>query len=224
MHRFSLAFQEREEFYVVFNPSSGRVGESVGFVGATILQPDFMPNDILEPYFGIFHALTATLPSEIRINRNVLSSFEIFRDVQFEELSASVLTQIEDFLVSENVEGVLEDWPLMGLFPNEEALSLTYDGIIESDSGVAQLNLFVLGGREVTHRITMFVNHQPVRVNAADFIELEMQSNRIAVIPLELQLENLEAYNSVYAIMMTNGADYHEQEIYKTRTLLLVEK
>jgi len=72
MHKFSLGYNEREEFDVVFTPVAGKKGDRIGVISATILKPDFIPEDENRPVYGVYHSLAANKPSEIYLNLNLL--------------------------------------------------------------------------------------------------------------------------------------------------------
>jgi len=225
MHNFALAFQERAEFYVVFTPISGEIDERVGLIAGAILMPEFMPDSIDNPIFGIFHSLTATIPAEILISSETAGNFIEYSDAYLELVPLELLTNEEvGSYVDEAFESQLTHLPNIGLLPSEGELQLDYEGVIFADDGQVTIRLFVYGGQEVTNRITLFINHQPVQVNGVDFIEVEMEVGQMAVIDLILDVDELSHFSSLYAIMMTTGEDYHVQDIFKTRTLLLVSE
>jgi hypothetical protein len=224
MHEFSLEFRERHEFYVAFTPISGKVGDQVGFIGGALLRPNFMPESIEDPTFGIFHSLAATIPAEIDINFPINSRHSGYFDTQLKEIPKNVLEHEATFLTeNEELETFLKQWPRMGLTPYGEEIQLDYEGLISIHDGYARLQLFLYGGQDVINRVTLFVNHLPVQVNGADFIEVQMKEGKIAILELELELEGVTSLNTLYAIAMPTGNDYHLQDIIKTRTLLLVD-
>ena len=220
MHHFALAYEELKKFYVVFEPRSGTFNQYVGFIGATIFESD-MTN--LE--YGFFHQLSATLPSEIRIRSFMLSNFDVFHAVELEEMSQDILEELKNFFDSEyNIEELLRTNPIFNLFPVGGKVSLEYIDSVLTFNETIRLNLFLTGGEEVTSRITFFINQEPVQVNESDFIEINMEIGKMTIIPVEIVAENIDDYDILYAIMMTTGADYHIQEIFKTPALILIRE
>ena len=94
MHEFGLAFEEMHEFYVVFTPVTGRLGQQVGLIGATILRPSFMPESIERPYFQIFHNLSATLPAELSINSSILNNFSVYSSINLTDIPIEVFDEL----------------------------------------------------------------------------------------------------------------------------------
>lgn len=225
MHHFALDFSQWQDFYVILQPSHGEAGTRVGMIAGALLRPDFMPENLENPSFDIFHALTATIPAEILIERNTVNSARGYTHTELESIPEEVIVLEEASLQEgESFEEILVQFPRIGLFPKESELDVHFSGIIPASGGQVDLRMFVYGGHAVTSRITLFVNHQPVQVNGADFVEIEMEVGQIAVVDLTLYVDELFHFNSLYAIMMTTGEDYLIQDIAKTRTLLLVNE
>lgn len=222
MHEFGLNFEEKIEFYVVFTPVSGTIGQEVGVIGATILRPNFMPESIDRPYFQIFHSLSATLPAELSINSNIGNHFSVYRDINFIDIPYEVLIELMDITgipETDEIVEILEEHLFFYLIGNREHQSIVY-----AENGNINFQLRILGGQEVSNRVTIFINHKPVLINGSDFIELTMEQGKMANIQIEIDIDTLEDFNSIYAIVMTTGDDYHIQDIFKTRTLLLINE
>jgi len=226
MHYFALEYREREEFYVVFSPISGEIGTNVGLIAGTLLRPNFMPTNIDESIFAPFHHLMTTFPAEVIINSDVQNSFTADTDVLFKPIMQNVMEAEKQQAEFEGMD--FDEWMAsrarIGIFPHDLEFQLNYEEIIIADDGEVNLFLFVYGGKEITSRITFFVNHEPVQVNGADFIEIEMEHDKLALIDVNLSLDELNDLNSLYALMMATGDNYYDEDIYKTWTLLLVNE
>jgi len=227
MHNFSLNFGERFEFYVVFIPVSGVQGEQTSFIAGGLLQPNFLPTSVEQPFFGFYHHLFAPLPNEIQINSEIYNTHAIYIHTNFFEIPQSLIDAEQLFLSSdEDVISLREFIPRIDFIPYGENLQINYEDVIIARNGNARFQLLVYGGQEVRNRITFFVNHQPVQVNNADFIEIQMINGQVALINVELELDNLaDDLNALYAIMMAAGTDYLIQDnMFKTPTILLVNE
>ena len=77
MHKFSLANNEKEEFDIVFSPVTVKNGERVSVIPATILKPDFIPENEDKPNYGIYHSLAANTPNEIYFKSGSVNSREL---------------------------------------------------------------------------------------------------------------------------------------------------
>ena len=224
IHNFALSYHEKIEFYVVFTPISGEVGETVTMVAGSVFRPEFMPDDINDPIFGIFHALSVGMPAEIEINSETVGSFTRDTSTQLQTIPQEILYE-EQVRLPEGMglDFALAQFPRIGMFPHNSNIQLNYEGVIFAESGQAKVSLFVYGGQEVTSRITFFVNHQPVQVNDVDFIEVQMEHGQMALVNIELSLDEPDHLNALYAVMMTIDDD-SLQRIFKTSTLLLVNE
>ena len=222
MHDFALEFRERIEFYVVFTPISGNIGERIGLIASTILNPSFMPDDINFPIFGPFHNLSENLPAELVINSQPIIPYWSSVIATLQPIPKEILE--EEKSRSDVLDLRFKEFVRMGIFPCGYDFEFRYEGAIFAKDGVANFSLFAYGGLEVASRITFFVNHQPIQVNDIDFIELQMEHGQMTFVDIELTLDNLANFNSLYAVMMTTGEDFHLQHIFKTPTLLLVNE
>lgn len=126
----------------------------------------------------------------------------------------------------EDIWDLIDHSPRLEILPEDEELQINYENLIITQNGHMNVQLLLYGGEEVTNRITFFVNHSPVQVNGLDFIEIQMEHRQMALVEVEVELEldELDHFNSFYAIMMTTGDDYHVQDMFKTPTLLLINE
>ncbi|MCL1948901.1 MAG: hypothetical protein FWF59_04135 [Turicibacter sp.] len=225
MHIFQLEFMERKEFYVVFTPEVENKEGSVGFIAGGILSPTFLPKSTDNPSFGGMHHLTATIPAEIKMLTSTSSSLVAYRQDNLVEINEDILSQLEERLISEvAILEVLNYFPFLAILPIEDDLQINRQVVLESSNNSVDVRLIVLGGQEVLNRITFFVNHQPVTINGvADYVEIFLNSGRMGIIDINLDVEILNELNSLYAIMMTAGEDYLIQDIFKSSSVLLIQ-
>ena len=225
LHVFDLKYREYLEFYVVFKPVSGKLGTDVSFMTGALLQPSFLPNDVSNPIFEPFHNLFAPVADVITIYHEILDSNVGYSDVVLVDISDNLLEQEMAFLASNiNVFEHLLEFPRIEIIPYDQPLQINYEDLMLAENGHVRLQLLVYGGREVTNRITFFVNHEPVKANGVDFFEIQMKEGKMAVVDVVLQLEELNHFNSLYAIMMTTGDEFHVQGMFKSPSLLLVNE
>ena len=158
--------------------------------------------------------MSATIPSEIKINSetNVEASGRLISELQ--ETPSQILHM---------------EFPRIGFFPygvEIDLVHLDFEDLIRFEKNFVRIQLLVQGGLNVINRITVFINHQPVQVNGADFIEFSLEDDNMLILDLEIEvdLESINQFNSLYAIMMTTENDYRYQDIIKSRSLLLVRE
>ena len=223
LQRFALEYREKIEFYVVFMPISGEQGKTSGIMATHILRPDFMPESKDKPSFEGFHSPEGSFPMQLNIYNEIENMRDGYLASNMQPISQEILDFHREWLYEgETIEEFLAEFPRLALFPYRQELQMDYQDEIVVNDGIFKVSLFVYGGQEVRSRITFFVNHEPVFVNGYNFIEIEMKSGQMLLIDVELTVEDLEQYNSLYAIMMTTGEDYLMQGMYGTQTLLLI--
>lgn len=218
IHKFSLKWLEREEFDLVFTPVSGEEGEKVGFITASILEPDYMPESIENPGFGVYRQLSAIVPQEIAINSKIETSLKSYLETQKEDIPENI-TNSEVEISSESYDSLDDSAYLELLSPDEEESTIIY-----AKEGKATVKVRLYGGLEVNNRITFFVNNQPVQVNEADFIETKTEKGKMSTADVEIDTSGFEKMNSLYAVVMTTDSDYFEQDIFQSSCMLLVNE
>jgi len=225
MHHFSLSYRERYEFYVVFKPVSGVIGEIITVVGAAMLQPYFMPESIDDPSFWSFHALGQTGSMHVKVENEVSNELQAMVSLDLEPLSEVVLTAERKWLGEEaNLELDFQNAPRIAILPDGAEFELHYYGVIMAEDSYARFTFFAYGGEEVMNRIVFFVNHEPVQVSGYDFIEIQMEAGNMLKVDVRLQLDDLETFNALYAMMTTPELTGPIQTLFKTQTLLLVNE
>jgi len=225
MHDFALAYRERLEFYVIFTPTVGELGETIAITSIAIVTPNAIPDDIEHPSFYSSHTHLPMVLAQLKISSRVENRQQGFTTTDFQPISEEIHQFHRRWLTeNEAVEDILAEFPRLLLFPTGEESYFDFGGIITANDNKVLASLIVYGGQEVTSRVTFFVNHQPVAVNGYDFIEIQMRDGQMLLIELELTVEDLSQFNSLYAMMMPIGEDYLVQGMYGTHPVLLVNE
>ena len=218
LHDFILEYDERLEFELVFTPVSGSVGQQVSFIVGSIFGPHSLPESINRPNFSPFHDLFARFPDEIMINSEIQNSSTNYLEVELVELSERMIESETD-----HFGFFTTGTPRLWLLPEGIDHQINLADVIVTQDGRVNAQLLVYGGQEVRSRLTVFVNHQPVQVNGADFIEIQMQDEQMLALDIELVLDELDYFNSLYVMMMATGEDYLLQDdMYKSPSILLI--
>ena len=223
MHEFSLSYRERDELYVVFRPTSGQIGETIMAVDNGMFRPSHLP-DINYPYFGNFHSLVSTLPREISINHEIQKTLVGHSTISLQPISQDIIdAEMEWFVEEADLEASLRGFRRLSIIPDGAEFQLYYEGIIEAADGQVNFTFLTYGGEESRRRITFFVNHEPVQVAGFDYIEIDMEHGQMLMLDISLTLENLDQYNTIYALMATSG-EASNHDVFKTPTLLLINE
>ena len=217
MQTYHLEYEQQENFRMVFQPVTGKAGETVSVMAVTILKPSFVAEGENNPRYGFYHGESATIPRHI--------SFAVDAPPQ----AAAVPTA--DYNITELPKDVVDTmaaWGSLEDLDTTAVLSLvTEDGnVIRSDGKTAKVTLRLYGGPEATFHITLFINHQPVRINNSDYLSVNTQKNKMAEATFQLDTAGLDKLNTIYAIAATAGADdaLEINNPIKTQSILLVNK
>lgn len=73
-------------------------------------------------------------------------------------------------------------------------------------------------------KITVFINNKPIKIDKKDYVEVKTEKGKMITVTADLDVSGYDRINSIYAIVMTSGKDYKVQDIYKTDSLLLINK
>ncbi|CDG36094.1 hypothetical protein CTHBC1_1453 [Acetivibrio thermocellus BC1] len=218
MHKFSLGYNEREEFDVVFTPVAGKKGDRIGVISATILKPDFIPEDENRPVYGVYHSLAANKPSEIYFKS------EFVNEKELRGYSKYVLEDIPEELKS-NVGSEANAFDDIDTMTRTEII---YDdkskNVIYAKNGKVKFKFRIYGGPEIEYNTTIFVNHKPVRIMNSDYLAAKIEKGKMCTFDLELDISDYERLNTIYAISNPSGKGYFA-DIYfpiKTNSILLV--
>lgn len=217
MQKFHLKIDEKQNFYIVFSPVSGKKGEKVGFITASILKPDFMAKG-KDTNYGVYYALSATIPQQITISEHIKNSYISEKSSKNVDIPEDVLGEIESSLAGETIEEYL------GNSFQCKIESEAQEKFVAVEEGIAKIHFYCLGGPEVLKRLTIFINNQPVKINGADFLEFRTETGKMTEADLEISTDGLELsdYNTMYGVVMTGGEDYTLADIEATAPIVLV--
>lgn len=218
MQKITLKPKERKEFKLIFTPVSGKKGEKVGVIAATIWNPDALPKE-KNPIWGNIQQIGVSIPLEIKMECNGTNQLKATK---------------KHVKVSNIPEEILNDWK--NTYVSDEYDSLDSSVNFEMESSVKDkqilygkdrkvpITLKLYGGASVNEKITIFINNSPVKIDKKDYIKVKTQKGKMIKVTTNLDLSGYDRINSIYAIVMTSGGDYKIQDIYKTDSLLLINK
>ena len=74
---------------------------------------------------------------------------------------------------------------------------------IQADGKTATITVQLYGGPETDFNITLFINHQPVQLNGADYLSVRTVKNQMVEATFKIDTSALGTLNTVYAIAVT---------------------
>lgn len=217
MQVFQLGYDEQESFDMVFQPVTGKTGETVSIMAVTILKPSFIPKNEGSPNYGFYHSDSATVSRHIQ--------FDVDAPAQ------TMAAQSTNYAVKELPKDIIDRLSAWG---NLDALDTTAElefcvdegNVIRADGKSATVTVRLYGGPEANFHITMFINHQPVKVNGADVISVKTEKDKMVECFCQIDTADYGELNTLYAIAVTAGADdaLEINNPIKTSSILLVNK
>lgn len=224
MHNFYLKNLEQQEFEIVLTPVTGSKDDRLGIVFATVFNPDFMPKDEKSGGFGIYHSLNATTSQEIYYQTDSPSDNKPLSSKQY-MTSAIPQHKLDDFngvMTSDNANALDERF-ITELYEQgkDEKIAVCY-----AEKGAARLTFNIFGGVAATYSTTFYVNHKPVKIMNADYLETKVEKGKFITVNIELPIDSQNELSTVYAITNPIGKDYLAVNDYprKTPSVLVINR
>ncbi len=201
---------------MVFQPVTGKEGETVPVMAVTILEPSFVAEGTHNPRYGFHHQESATIPRQI--------SFAV--DAPEQTLSVSS-TDYDVTDLSQNILDNLAAWGGTDALDTTASLSLNVEdgNYIQAKGKTATITLNLYGGPEAEFHITLFINHQPVELNGADYLSVRTVKNQMTEATFQIDTSELGSLNTVYAIAITpEDGELEINNPVKATSVLLVNE
>ena len=215
LHKFYLNNKERHEFDIVFTPVTATEDDRLGIVFMTILNPDFMPED---GNYGIYHAISANTAQEIY--------FKAMPDIEhrtaYSEYTTHPIPQDRIDKLSFFTSGS-ESNPIDTNFITEITVDDESVTKIKADSGKVKFTFSIYGGIEAAYRTMFFINHEPIKIMGANYLETKTEKGMMCSFELELDTAGMDPLSTLYSITNPIGKDYLSVGLFpiKTRSILL---
>lgn len=190
------AGETQEKVTLVFQPVTGKQGDRLSVMAATIWEPDYLPESENNPVFGNYHALSATTSRTI--------------DFQADSAGKGVLSEsYETTDIPQDRLDELAAWDSMELLNSSIFLSIDTgeDAVIRTEDGEAMVTIQLYGVPNADICVTLMVNNAPVKIGGGDGLLVHTEKNRMAQVTVPLDASLLSERNSVYAVAALVTAD-----------------
>lgn len=219
IHKFSISPGERKEINLSFFPVSGKEGEKIGVIPATIWNPDFIPVHEERPNFGNCLKLGCNIPLTIQMKTDgKMSNASAQTDAEIMDIPEEILAAY-DLVLGEDDYDIMDSSVGFTIAPTKEKVNL-----LEAKDGKADITINLYGGKQVTDKITVFVNNEPVKIDDGDYVEVKTKKGKMWEIKFSLDVSAYGKLNTIYAVAMASGEDYVVSDIYQSNRLLLVNR
>lgn len=212
---FQLKPKERQEFEVKFTPVTGKKGDKVGVIPALMQNgPSIVPSDKkIISFGGCYHLGTnITLPINMKkdgINKTKSSSV----GYNLVEIPKSILDQFEGVEANDTYD-ILDSSPCIRIETQDTNKLLIKDNKLD-------LTINIYGGKQVTGKITLFIDNKPITIDKGDFIEVKTKKGKMCQIKTTIDASFVKKDSVMYGVFMTSGEDYKAQEIVATAPVLV---
>ena len=198
MQVFNLKEAQSDHFNMVFQPITGKTGDTVSVMAMTILDPSFIAKGENNPQYGIHHADSATIARHITFAKDAPAD--------------GYASSSADYSVTELSEDITEQlsaWGAMDSLDTTANLSLvtSESNVILADGKTASITIRFYGGPEANFNISLFVNHKPIKLDGADCLSVRTEKNKMIEATFQIDTTGLGELNTIYAIAATSGAD-----------------
>lgn len=216
MQTFPLEQGEENLFDLVFQPVTGKAGESLSIQAVTILRPSYLPEGAENPNYGFYHSANITIPLQIAFEKDApeegrktaAESYEIV------DIPKSVTNSDEIF----GLENGRDTNSYLSVIPAEDENG----SVLYSKDGAVTFRIRLYGGPEADQNITVFVNHQPVQVDGADYLAVRTQKDKMVEATITLDVSAFGEKGTIYAIASSGGRDSGLTETVKSPSVLFI--
>lgn len=218
MQTFQLEQDVENIFNLVFQPVTGKAGDSLSIQAVTILRPSYLPEGTENPNYGFYHSVNITIPLQISFEKDAPAERQKTAADNYEivDIPKSITDSDEYF----GLENSRDTNTALSVVPGEDENG----SVIYSRDGTVTFKARLYGGPEADHNITVFVNHQPVQVDGADYLAVRTQKGKMVEATITLDASAFGEINTIYAIASSTGRDSGLTETVKSPSILFVNK
>ena len=209
------AGETQEKVTLVFQPVTGKQGEHLSVMAATIWEPDYLPKSENNPVFGNYHALSATISRTIDFQADAAGSSLMSEEYETTDIPQERLDE-------------LAAWDSMELLNDSIFLAIDTgeDAVLRTEDGKAMVTVQLYGVPNADICVTLMVNNVPVKIDGCDGFLVHTEKNKMAEITVPVDVSLLSGKNSVYALaaLVTEDEAMAGDNPVKSESVLLVCK
>ena len=216
-HYFTLGPDETLNFTAFVSPVSGEAGDVLGMQFAVVFKPDYLPDQEGNTSFGNCGRINSTvcLPVNMKVSgTNETKAYTAETTVT--DIPEEVMAML-DGMVIDDADNPLDYSPYLKIDAEDSTNCLC------AENGKLNLTVQMYGGKEITSKVTFFVNNEPVKVEDCDYVEVETTSDKMTVFDVCIDVSEYDELCSFYAVAAASGDDYLIQDdaVQSERCLLI---
>lgn len=235
MHVLNLKKDDTDyPFSIIFDPVTGKKGETLALTIVSLYAPDFMPDMVKTSSYGGYHDTLAG-NYEIRFDKDaeLPNSSTLPRYMKLQNLKQSTEPITQDYIDSLSVFSGMETITLETL--NKQVFAQQFfngQGGLISDlkvnaDGTLHVAFKITGYPGARYRNTFYINHQALTDGKNTSFETVLTKGNVSVIEADIELSELEDFNTFY--VLSTLCNYQElweggTPLIKTSSVLLYRK
>ncbi len=218
MQTFRLEQGVDNIFDLVFQPVTGKAGDNLSIQAVAILAPSYLPQGAENPNYGFYHSANITIPLRIAFEKDAPAEKkkEAANSCEIVDIPKSIADSDEIF----GLENSRDTNSYLSVIPTDDENS----SVIYAKDGTATFKVRLYGGPEADHNITVFVNHQPVQIDKADYLAVRTQKDKMLEATITLDVSVFGEIGTIYAIASSAGRDSGLTETVKSPSVLFINK
>ena len=184
-HVFTIEKQTRKDLKISFVPVTGKAGEELSIIYATMLMPSYvLPEEKLDNGYGYYHAYNMSLPMKLIMKK----------DAPNKAVISTVASKYEI--------GEIPSWA--------EGVNVT-DAILESEgnciyvknSADTTFNISIAGRGDQKYRVSFYINHKLVSAfNGYSYLDVDVKKNKLITISATVSPNDMTGAKFAYAVIV----------------------
>ncbi len=217
MQTFQLEQDVENIFHLIFQPVTGKAGDTLSVQAVTILTPSYLPEEE-NPNYGYYHSANITIPLQIAFEKDAPSEGQKKASDSYEivDIPKSITDNDEFF----GIESSRDANTNLSVVSAEDENS----PVLYSKDGTVTFKVRLYGGPEANQNITVYVNHEPVQVDGADYLAVRTQKDKMVEATIRLSVSAFGEKNTIYAIAASTGRDSNLTETVKSSSVLFINR
>lgn len=218
MQTFQLEQDVENIFHLIFQPVTGKAGDTLSVQAVTILTPGYLPEGEENPNYGYYHSANITIPLQIAFEKDAPAEGQKKASENYEIVDIpKSITDNDKFF---GIESSRDANTNLSVVSAEDENS----PVLCSKDGTVTFKVRLYGGPEANQNITVYVNHEPVQVDGADYFAVRTQKDKMVEATVTLSASAFGENNTIYAIAASTGRDSNLTETVKSSSILFVNR
>lgn len=201
MHIFHMKSGEKKKFNILFTPINGKKDETIGFLPVTVWNPEYQPGKSDNSSFGNTYETMSNVPLPLHMKKSTeAKTTETSVKIKYTDIPEKIKDQYEGTELGDTFDAI-DASPNLEIESKNSRVEMKEDGSVD-------LTFNAYGGAQITRKMTVFVNNQPVKIDNGDYVKYRVKKNKMCQIKVKLDKAKVSDGDVIYAIAVDTGKDY----------------